>query len=53
MDVRLHEVRHGLVDELVAPQWWQPAKSRAADRDVKMAACTRAGMACMQGAVVA
>ena len=53
MDIRLHQVRYRLIDELMTAQRRQSDKLRAADRDMEMTARTRAGMACVQGAVVA
>ncbi len=52
MNVRLHEVRHCLVDQLMTAQRRQPHKSRAADRDVEMSARTSACMPCVQRTVV-
>ena len=46
MNLRLHEVRYRLVDELVTAQRWQSHKPRAADRHVEMPA---GACACVTG----
>jgi hypothetical protein len=38
MDIRLHQVRYRLIDELMTAQRRQSDKLHAADRDVKMTA---------------